>query len=214
MASENLQVDWTEVDADGHLTLATTKVTFATLDRDDDAYVYKDYGAGYFSGDFEHDLKFIVTSVQNASAFVFPWSMGNKVDDYHNMSLGGYTRLGVCIYGTAANAFKFSCMYDEEWGWSSKTNYAPGTYYLTIRRVEAVGTYGTLYLDIYSDATRETLLETVSKTLAAKTDFQYLYAVNSYNSGHTGYDVAGSVDEFDLSPGTGVVWIPKVIMVM
>ena len=49
-------------------------------------------------------------------------------------------------------------------------------YYLRICRDESIGTYGTLYCYIYSDAAMMELVEVVSLALDVKTNFRYAYA--------------------------------------
>ena len=44
---------YTEVDPNSRITVSSTKVTWASVQRDEDAYVYKDKGVNYFD---ENDL--------------------------------------------------------------------------------------------------------------------------------------------------------------
>src|SRR5512139_3791753 len=85
---------WTEVDADGDLTVAANQITVATL-TNDDSCVYKLYGTNYFTGQFSHKLDFRITA-----------ESGNSIDGlicYSDTAHATYADLGTAgvlvIYG-------------------------------------------------------------------------------------------------------------------
>jgi hypothetical protein len=72
---------YTEDDAGGYLTIATTKVTWASLPRNVDAYLYKDKTANFFTGDFIHEFKAEFTSsAQGDYGICTSWMIANQTD--------------------------------------------------------------------------------------------------------------------------------------
>jgi len=57
------------------------------------------------------------------------------------------------------------------------------TYYNKVKRDEAIGDNGTLYMYIYSDAGRTNLLDTLSVALTSKVDFRYFYVAQNTDTG-------------------------------
>lgn len=185
MALENFTT-YTEVDPNSRIAKTSTKVTWTLLQRDEDAYVYKDKGADYFDGDFTHLLAIRLTA-GDTSGFVKCWCLANLVDDAKGIEDVSGDYLAIYIKKSFANT-----MAVEECDGGSLTALSTGstyelelntTYYLKVIRDESVGTYGTIYLYIYSDSARTTLLATQSITLnTSKKDFRYIYACQSYNA--------------------------------
>jgi len=78
-------------------------------------------------------------------------------------------------------------------------------YYLTLKRDEAIGTYGTLYAYIYSDSARTTLVDTLTVTLTEKQDFRYLFGMISYDSATGNNAWSGTISNLVLSTGQWLV---------
>ena len=195
---EDFDTDYTEVDPATYLALTDTRVTYAALPRNVDAYTYRDKGAGHFSGDFEH--KFTgVASAGITSGWVAWWALANLVDDWKGIDDANGDLLSISAAATATvytlNLYEMiaGTLYSD-----ATANITINTIkYLTMERDEAVGTYGTLYCYIYSDATRETLWDTLTVTLHEKEDFRYIYAIQTYNDNYD-YVESGYVEYLDL----------------
>lgn len=190
---------YTEVDAGGVLTVAANQITFTDLEYQDTAYVYKDFGANYFSGDFTHEFKLRITDFTSgpfSEGVVFPWYLSNTLanNEIHDSY---YPHLKVMAIQVSSTQWQFY-LYEVTSGgstyWDTSTYLSKNTdYYCRVNRDESVGTYGTLYLYIYSDAAMTTLVDTVSFALHQKQDFRYLYGVNSQGrSGRTAI-ISGNV---------------------
>lgn len=70
---EDLQNDYTEVDSQSKLTTATVRVTMTTLERDDWAYLWKDFGASYFGNTLDIAFDVYITDVEAGDADSRPW---------------------------------------------------------------------------------------------------------------------------------------------
>lgn len=198
-ASPALEIDdptedlttYTQVDPNSHIATTTDRCTFAGLIRNETAYCYKDHGVNHFAGDFEHLVIARATSMAN-TAECWIWGLANELNDFNSASAA---RMGITWYDDAYRLY----LIDFDPG--ATQDYFAGavdtTYYLKIVRDEAVGANGTAYCYIYSDATMETLVDTLSVALDNKNDFRYLYCCSSYNTGHA---TAGSgwAEDFDL----------------
>lgn len=199
MATEDFTT-YTETDPADNITVdSASQVTVTTLLRNTDTFLYKDKGAGHYAENFRHKFRTQQTYGSANGTCIF-WSLTNDVDDRAALSAGNKSALFCEWYNRTARMLELD----------SGTNYVDVTaalsdatnYYMTVERDEAVGTYGTIYLYIYSDAGRTTLLDTLTLALhTSKKDFQYQFAVMSFNNNTTNY-VSGVIADLDLQEGT------------
>jgi len=167
-------------------------ITITALKSNGTNFIYKSFGTGAgtnFSGDFEHTFTFIPT-VHGPLPQLFLWALANDIAK----AIGAYIAagtgnfLGVEWFGTAATGAKI--ILKEGIGASVASSAgtalltAPNTrYWMRVCRDESVGTYGTLYCWLYSNAAMTELVESIVMTLSAKTDFEYLHAISNW--GHS-----------------------------
>jgi hypothetical protein len=192
--AENL-LNYTEVDPNSKLTVTSSKVTANDLDRDEDAYVYKDFGADYFD-DIDCDFE-IYADDTNDSGANFHVGFSNTVDDRQgwgndvfsvyfnstNGSGGWELRLVADTYGTP-NAYTAS---------------EDTLYYCTLQR--AAGS-DAVYLYIYSDAPRETLIDTLTvSSVGISTKFRYFFAACSRNTSTASKNFDGYIQNINLHLG-------------
>lgn len=177
--------DYTETDPDEVYTVISSKITYTEISRDAaNAYVYDDKGSGHFDGDFEH-LCEIEWTDQSNNGRTYVWGLGNSTNILANTHLG--LRDGSYLLLT------------EQGNTSDNTSHGEDTrWYLEIERDESVGTYGTLYCRIYSDSGRTTLVDTLSVTLAAKTDFRYIFGAAGDDDNSSSRTITGYVQNLDL----------------
>ena len=196
-----------EVDPNGRLVVDSAKVVATALSRNEDAYVYKDFGIDHFDGDFSHLARFKPVTSSDTGAVIFPYLLANTVDDAFGIQSGGGSYLG-CFFISAASITQLrlresdsGTTYDDiSAGLSLGTNYWPD-----YSRDEAVGTYGTFYGDIYDDIDYTSLFDALSVTLHTnKKDYRYAYAINTFNTGAVAADSIESGD-FDLQEIANIV---------
>lgn len=189
---------WTEQDAGGYLSETSTRVTFTNIPRNATAYLYKDFGAGHFNGDFEFLFTSAITANPN-NGILAQLILANALSN-----LLTHVSTPPCIFvrwrGTPNNNYALA----EEYAGPTEAADVTGalsathTYYMTLERDESVGTYGTIYLYIYSDSGRTTLVDTLAVALhVAKQDYRYLQTATSYNDGN-GSTSSGYVENLDL----------------
>jgi len=194
MAIENFTT-YTETDPGAKLTVTASKITFADKKGTDGlTTVTKDYGAAHFGEDFEHLYTVLIDELP---AGVGVWTSRMLNDPYDNNALG------VMILRSGGNPI-FQII--EIWNTTSYTDpsstFSLSTlYYYKFKRVESVGTYGTLYDYIYTDEARTSLFDTVSLTLHGKADFETLTMFYGGASASTA-DLSGYVEDLDLQGST------------
>lgn len=183
---------YTEKDDNNRATVTTSRITVASMPSTEDVYIYKDKTANFYDGDFTFAVTIKLTAA-DADGHQYVWMVANLIDDTKGIddasgdflaaffySFGGiyYIAIRECDGGSVVSDF-YICSLNT-------------VYYLTITRDESVGTYGTLYCYIYSDADRTNLLDTPTLTLrTSKKDFRYLYGLNNRNSGTSGRTISG-----------------------
>ncbi len=207
MAIENYTT-YTEVDPNSRFTVTAAKIEYVLV-RPEDAYVYSDKGVNFFSGDFTMEFSFETSaSGQEGTSAGNIWAVSNIVDDSNGIDVanGDYLSL-VIIVGLGVDTGTITleeCDGGTLYGGSSTADYRHGVpRYIKIVRDESVGTYGTLYLYVYSDAARTTLVHTSTITLhSSKKDFRYLFALLSTAAGAGGTpNVTGFSENLEVTAG-------------
>ncbi len=184
---------YTEVDPNSRITVATRRVAWTDLARNESAYVYFDKTADFFDGDFVHEITVNITSGdQSSSLFSALWMLANSVASYDDIRTNGQALALAFFYSGSTPTLRLIESENNSHPESSTFTITLGTpYYLKIVRDESAGANGTLYCYIYTDAARTTLTATLSRTLTVNRDFRYIYSIASYNTSnankHTGY---------------------------
>jgi len=190
---------WTEADPNTLITVAADKVSWAALSRNEDAWVYYDYGVDYFDGDFRHEFECELTAADDG-AVVYCWALANAIDNFRDLDVDGGSFLGIFLYRTGAAYWIYMIECDSGDIYQAGVVIATGThYYVTVVRDESIGTYGTIYMYVYSDVNKTILVGKGALLLHTdKKDFRYLYACVSYNDTNIA-ELTGWVQNLRLS---------------
>ena len=178
---------WTEVDVESAITVTSSSVSWVNLDRDDDSYVYRDFGAGAFRSNWTHYFDFVFSSADNLGATVH-YSLSDTVNDYQGQALAGNLAIG---FYTVLSAGVRYYQISEITGPSAETldfwsGGAFGTrYYAKSVYDSFVGANGTLYLYIYSNPDFTGLLDTLVITMSRKPNYRFAFACNTFNNATT-----------------------------
>ncbi|MBN1830299.1 MAG: hypothetical protein JW884_14295, partial [Deltaproteobacteria bacterium] len=199
---------YTEVDPDSHISVdSASKITLAGLARDEEAYVYKDHGTAHFDGDFEHLIDYAFTSGTSDNAMLYIAVLSNIVATVPDIHSAAGDFVGIrCFYDVDMPRPLWSIYEGHSGGlyydYYGQSGYSLGsTIYFTLERDESVGTYGTMYCYIYSDADRTSLLDTLSLSLHVKADFKYAFPLNNSDNGNSGQYIYGTIESYDLQEG-------------
>ena len=194
----NLQ-DYTayiEVDTASRLTVAANTLTIASLDTDETLKLTYDFGAGYFSGDFEHSLNIKVT-VGTGTESCYLWGMSDSIANPIGTLITANTDLIALAWTNGALILTERNSTVSTTDTSSALSLATD-YYLRIVRDEAVGTYGTLYCYIYTDREYCELVDTLTVTLTELKDWRYLWGVSSVGDGAGSTVFTGTIANLTL----------------
>ena len=142
-------------DPNTRFNITSLKIDVTGLSRNEDAYKYKDFGVDYFDGDLEHDVDVYVDSASSSFGRIAVWNLANVIEDSYTQEQEDRDYLRIAL--ESGNHLRI-------WEGSGGSRYWTGTYeltedtpyYLRIKRDESIGTYGTVYLDIYTSAADRT----------------------------------------------------------
>lgn len=204
LTSEDLST-YTEVDPGTYLSVISSRVTFTSLDRNIDAYIYKDL-SGEFDGNFEVRFSFRTTSLGIGGGIV-GLVITNDLNDILGLRTGDKNHIEAVFYDENSPATNDEKFYLQETDGAAdysdiSTDLDPQntTYYCKLIRDEDVGTYGTIYLYIYSDASYSTLVDTCEVALhTSKKDYTYLMLAVSFDSDASNY-VSGYWEYIYVNP--------------
>lgn len=200
MATEDFTT-YTENDPSSQITIdSATQISITALDRNSEGYVYDNKGAAHFGGDFNHKIDFNLTSGA-VSGWVFVWALTNAVDDIKGIfdASGSCFSSRVSLLTGTASILLIELDGGTNYSDVAYTVTAGTDYYVVVDRDESIGSYGQLRQRIYSDAERTTLLNTQTVSLhTSKKDFQYIFPVNSWNSGDSSSTLTGTISNLDL----------------
>ena len=176
---------YTETDPGGDIGInSAVLVTVTNMPRNVNTHLSKDKGAAFFAGNFTHTMKTQRNTSNNAAIGHF-WALANEQNDWGTIYAAGHSALGCRWAADATNGF--IRLLEQSGGAAIGDNSTyldeDTDFWVTIVRDESVGAEGTLYCYIYSDQLRATLVDTLTVTLTAKVDFQYVFAVMSNDSG-------------------------------
>lgn len=181
---------YTEYDPYGRLTIASTKCTLTGGYRNQNWNLYKDFGANYFDG-IDIDFEMRLTSCTTwASMSVI--GISNSTGDSASWASTDYL---VFMARTGTSDYRITLLSGD----GSVSDYMAAavnvTYYCTLRR--AAGS-NSVYLDVYSDSDRLTLLDTLVITGIGSTKHRYIHAMVS-RYGASSAAASGWVDHIYLA---------------
>jgi len=163
--------------------------TAVSLTRNEDAYVYNDFGVDHFNG---FDINFTMNQTGGTAGIVAVMVLANSIDDAYNLPSPA---VNVIMHESGGDRNIWlnrgpQTAFDKYIG-SANTDY-----YCTLSRT---ADSDTITLKIYSDSDRTNLLDTLSVSgFGTSTKYRYLYAMDSWNTGSvsalSGYSKDISID--------------------
>lgn len=172
---------YTEVDPSDVLDVTANDVTFTSLTRLTSTYVYKNFGADYFA-DFSINFEYKVTA-NSSGALNFNGmfiALSNSIGEREAIRTASGNIQGLLCGNNGASRFIGLCETKNGANYAS-TFFTPAlnvNYYCTLSRVGTA-----LNIKLYSNEARTTLVTQLNLTVLAL-PFQYLYPVQSVNSGN------------------------------
>jgi len=209
MAYENFTTYSTGGDEIARFTITENKNNVDTLDRDDDAWLYDDKGAGHFSGDFTHLLEVTPTGRSGTWSHCGVWVLANAIGDSKDLDDASEDFLELVVrhdgtnYVLDLNVWENGSTLGPE---RSSALTLDTKYYLTIARDDDAGdnSKGELVVTIRTGSHSGSVVDTLTESgLTEQNDFQYIYAGQSRNTGSNGNKISCDIENLDLQEGGG-----------
>ena len=194
---------YTESDEGSDLTVTSTKVDAVDSSNRDTNIVYKDFTAGYFSGDFTVRFEVYVSAIANFGILVC-WGMSQAAESVKTTEASGDNSededaiIFRSYHNGTTKEFNFNILTDGAFG--TKTvilnNYSYDTlYFVTIARDNSAGANSTGQYTITIRTTSHTGsvvgTDTFDAPASEQNDFRYNFGIDSYDTGSdlytTGY---------------------------
>lgn len=186
---------YTETDPLNKLTITANKIEMRGVSETTPFRVYKDFTADHFAN-FTHYFKITFIDLKGDETIILTSLSNTLADDYTDFATNNDAITTHCYYRNAdfMNRYTLGDTETDNTDWYS--GFADGFIgYMTFTRV---GT--TLTIQIYSDATKLILVDTISITGTANTR-RYLYMCIWRNSGdNSGTDI--DIENYDLNEST------------
>jgi len=186
---------YTEEDDNTKLTVSATKALAADVDQDEDVWLYRDMGAGFFDGlDIDFEIYVAATSLDDGRGGM---AITNTVGD-----MTEFASTDITVYASegAGPAYYIKLMRGNSVATDSYTCSAGTIYYCTLERVAG---QDDVYLKIYSDAARTTLVDTLTVAGFSTTTYRYVFGFVNNNSAAGNKDFDGYVQNLNLKIITG-----------
>jgi hypothetical protein len=186
---------FTEVDPNSSISVTSSRATVSNLSRNESAYLYKDFGSGYFSSDLSVNFDVVVSAGSNGGLWTmigFSNTLGSN-NLWADAIYANYFSTGNVLRAIEINSSSF---FTDTYPISLGT-----TYYCRLVRDESIGANGTLYVYVAtSSANRNsgTWIDTMSVALKDKEDFRYFYATASFNTTSPTALVSGYVENIEI----------------
>ncbi len=186
---------YTEVDPNGRYAVAANQITVTNLNRDDNAFVYSDKGAGHFGTTFVHNVDGRMDSgtSTNGGIGVF-WDVSNTVADAQTVLNGSGQIILVRLYWFTTR--RILIQNGEPSASDQWIGVVLGTwYYCTAERTGDT----TFEFRIYSDSGRTTLIDTLTLSITVGRAYRYVMGANSFDTNQNTRLFNGAFANLDLN---------------
>lgn len=204
---------YTNSDTNNRFDVFATSIRATGLSRaDQDHYVAKDFGVGYFGAAWEQHMEFNQSCNDTRSNLVF-CCLTNDLNDPGTIDINGGSCVQARTYDRSASYVRpqiievhNGTLYADQADDSTFTENT--TYYSKFYRDDA-RTFGTIYLAIYDDKDMTSLVQTFSLALHANHIFRYRLAASS-NYDNTALQIVNATTSKHLIVSTGTIIPPSI----
>ena len=175
---------FTETDPNGRITVTKRRVYFTNLTRNEDAYVYKDYGAGGI-GDFTWLVDIRILDAGSNWGMCATCVCSNEVDDFRGFYVNGKHAIGLlCLTDNASprrQQIRIREIYNSTLYDSSALTFDMGK----VLYCKFIRSGANLKLEVYAEPERKNKIAEASLTMQYNENFRYFFILNTWNSGTT-----------------------------
>ncbi len=181
---------YTEVDANTKLTVIAAKATAVNADTDEDVYLYIDKGTNFLDElDVDFEIFCASASQDVAKAGMAISNTVGSINDFATTDISVIARRATPT-DAYIELYRGNTVATDSYNGLDDT-----LYYCTLTRVAA---NDTVTLKIYSDSSRETLLDTLTVSGYSTTKYRYVYGFVNRNAGVGAQDFDGYIQNLTL----------------
>lgn len=197
MALEDLTT-YTKVDPGPYIGFnGNNRLIIGLMVGNSDTRVFKDFGAGYFWSDFGITFRATgLTLCQNGSQYVMAM-MANSIDDPVAIAAasGYYLAVMHSRTGGVSEVWVEECAGGAITSSSKVSLSTANPYFTWVRDFDG----GTSTISCYTDSDRTALDGSEALVLSGEIEYQYYYAVSSYNNGASEYTLVSNHGDFEIT---------------
>ena len=185
-------------DPSSDLTVTSSRLTWTSVvSRNTNVYSIKDFGSGFFTGDFQIDFTYRADS-GGTNQFSGPVCIAG-VTDTSGDTYEDATDAFCVMQRVVASSQQVIGVTDETASGAIGENISVNTiYYLT-----GIRSGSNFTVEIYSDSDRMTLVATSDPLTVSTGDFQYGMAFSARTTGSTGRNVSGYIEDWEVTISGG-----------
>jgi len=187
---------YTEFDPDGCLTVAPTIITAVDLDRNNTAYLYKDFGIDHFNAAWQHELK---TTCDYRLLKTAPWTLAgiwavaNTIEDQRAWQLA--TAEAISLYWRHDGSNILLVLRDWKTTHNDNHNYGNARVIFTSYPILERTSETALEARLYSDAARTVLTDTLAIAITSGDRHRYAFPMVSFDDTTGSQDYCGTSEE-------------------
>ncbi len=174
-------------------TITAPKILCEDVDRDVDAYVYKDYGVDNFDG-LNIDFEILILATSDINALI-GMALSNVINDSSGFAV---TDVNVTIAELGGPTFRMDLRRGNTVASDIAFGLSPSTiYYCTLTRDAGEDI---ITLKIYDDSGRTSLVDTLTVAGFGTVKWRYAYGAVNHNAGTGGRNFDGYVQNMEFLP--------------
>ncbi len=181
---------FTEQDVDNKITVTSSCITFSDIEtRNTSSFVYR---SDSITGDFTYEFDTILTDSDTFSGETAVWGIsntgGDTYDDWSDGAIISWYKSGTTIRLEVENISNHFTRNSTGLDMNQR-------YYIRVNRQDS-----TLYVDIYSDADRTVLVDSLERSFD-DSSYAYLYGFSIDNNNNSNYRASGDVCNLGVETG-------------
>lgn len=192
-AAQNMTT-FTKADPGSYMTISTSGVLVKNMPTNlSNEYLYKDFGASFFTGDLKEDFSVYYANFESGStqAASYLWGLSDSIGDLDTTGNNMAVQVNAQTDGTLATYIgeRFSGTKNQAQTGKNLQPFTP--YYFTVIRSGMV-----LTVNVYTDMQRTNLYTTASYTATSAVAYRYMYGASAVNGALTAAQTTFTKDFF------------------
>lgn len=193
---------YNETDDPTKVTVGANVITLTAGDRDENYYVTKSFGAGYFT-DFTQWVDVNVTALTNDAISAFPcWAISNADDDLKDIDDANGDSIFIYVLRITTDTHYSFIIQNCDGGVATTSSGIVAVAVNTPSYLSITRSSTTMTVQVYSTAALRIAggagdVETITLTVV-NTAFRYVYGLGSFNNGLTDKDISGTISNLAL----------------